>query len=44
MVSKWLEGEQPYLGGLLAMAINHLLSGMILPVAGIFTFTFHLAF
>ncbi len=30
MVSKWLEGEQPYLGGLLTMVINHLLTGMIL--------------
>ena len=27
-----LEGEQPYLGDLLTMAINHLLSGMILQI------------
>ena len=27
-----LEGEQPYLGDLLTMVINHLLSGMILQV------------
>ena len=43
-VSKWLvtpvykpskghlEGEQPYLGDLLTMVINHLLTGMILQV------------
>ena len=28
-----LEGEQPYLGDLLTMIINHLLTGMILRVA-----------
>ena len=27
-----MEGEQPYLGDLLTMAINHLLTGMILQV------------
>ena len=27
-----LEGEQPYLGDLLTMGINHLLNGMILQV------------
>ena len=27
-----LEGEQPYLGNLLIMVINHLLNGMILQV------------
>ena len=27
-----LEGEQPYLGDLLTMVINHLLTGMILQV------------
>ena len=43
-ISKWLgsppfishlghlEGEQPYLGDLLSMVINHLLTGMILQV------------
>ena len=28
-----LEGEQPYLGDLLTMVINHLLTGMILQVS-----------
>ncbi len=28
-----LEGKQPYLGDLLTMVINHLLTGMILQVA-----------
>jgi len=27
-----MEGEQPYLGDLLTMVINHLLTGMILQV------------
>ena len=30
----FLEGEQPYLGDLLTMVINHLLTGMILQVYG----------
>ena len=30
-----LEGEQPYLGDLLTMVINHLLNGMILQVVGL---------
>ncbi len=29
-----LEGEQPYLGDLLTMVINHLLNGMTLQVTG----------
>ena len=29
-----LQGEQPYLGDLLTMVINHLLAGMILQVGG----------
>ena len=29
-----LEGEQPYLGGLLRMVFNHILTGMILQVGG----------
>ena len=28
----WMEGEYPYLGDLLTMVINHLLTGMILQV------------
>ena len=31
-----MEGHQPYLGDLLTMVINHLLTGMILQVEGIF--------
>ncbi len=30
-----LEGEEPYLGGLLTMVINHLLTGIILQVGGV---------
>ena len=29
-----LEGEQPFLGDLLTLVINHLLTGMILQVEG----------
>ena len=31
-----MEGEQPYLGDLLTMVVNHLLTGMILQVGGDF--------
>ena len=30
-----MEGEEPYLGGLLTMVINHLLTGIILQVGGV---------